>query len=332
VGFADPQSIPGSTSPGAAERRLLRMTAHLREWSDSIAELREATGGREGIERIIARVEHVFLRFAAGELHLEVHPTDSADAPVVIVVPSIGAHARFQSPALGLLCDAGFHAIGLDRPGHGLSGGRRGHAPAEISIDAIEMTRDYARERFGSKVGLVGHSLGGMIAWYALTRSQPIADAVVCAALIGHPRVLPTRQARLRAPVVRRLARVAPLRSLPINKVAAFKDIALGPELLGFFATRDDDLWCWRYTLSSLASFLEFRPERDWPQSNIPTLVIAGSVDRMTPETTIRAVMSYAQPPHTQLRVIPGAGHMLFHEHLATTMRMLEPWLKQHLR
>ena len=321
----------GTTSRAVAERALVRMSAHLQQWSESIPEVREATGGPATIERIIERAEHVFLPSNDGELHLEVHATERSDAPAIILVPSIGAHARFQSAALGLLCDAGMHAIGLDRPGHGLSRGRRGDASVEVSIGAIQATRDYARDRFGTRVGLVGHSLGGMIAWYALTREQPIADAVVCAALIGHPQVLPSRQARLRAPIVRRLARIVPHRTLPISKLADFDHIALSPELLHFFSARDDDVWCWRYTLSSLASMLEFRPQRDWGAVEIPTLVLAGGADRMTPEAVIRDVMARAQPRGTELQVIPGAGHMLFHEHLGTTMRLLEPWLRQHL-
>jgi alpha-beta hydrolase superfamily lysophospholipase len=315
-----------------AERRLQRMTSHLLAWSETIPELREATGGRDAIERVIARVEHVFVPFPAGDLHLEVHPAEAADAPAIVAVPSIGAHARFQSAALGALREAGFHAIGLDRPGHGLAGGRRGHAPADVSIDAIALARDYAKARFHTPVGLIGHSLGGMIAWYALTRTQPIADAVVCAALIGHPEVLPTRQARIRAPLVRKLARIAPYRTMPIRKLLRFEDIALRPELLDLFDRQDDDVWAWRYTLAALASMLEFRPERDWTDVEIPALVIAGGGDRMTPEATVRAVLSRAQPPNAELHVIPGAGHMLFHEHLVTTLRLLEPWLKQRLR
>ncbi|HEU5183625.1 MAG TPA: alpha/beta fold hydrolase [Gemmatimonadaceae bacterium] len=318
-------------SDDAAERQLSRMTGHLRAWSQTIPELREATGGPAGVDRIIERAEHVFLPFPAGELHLEVHATDARDAPTVIFVPGIGAHVRFQSIALGVLRGSGIHAIGLDRPGHGLSRGRRGDAPVSSTIEAIERVGAYARERFGAKVGLVGHSLGGIFAWYALTRAQPVADAVVCAGTISHPQVLPTREARLRAPVVRRLARIAPHLTLPIAKTAPFAHVALGPEILTFFKHKDDDVWCWRYTLSSLASILEFDPERDWAAVETPTIVVVGSADRMTSEAAIRAVMRRAQPPTAELHVIPGAGHMLFHEHLMTTMRLLVPWLKQHL-
>lgn len=307
------------------------MTDHLRAWSETIPELREATGGPAGIERIIGRAEHVFVRFPAGELHLEVHPADAAGAPAIILIPGTGSHVRFHSAGLGVLCDAGINAIGLDRPGHGLSGGRRGHAPIDVTIDAIEVARAYAARRFGTKVALVGHSFGGVIAWYALTRAQPVADAVVCAGSIAHPQELPTRQARLRAPIVRRVARIAPYRTLPITKIAPFQHVALSPEILAFFEHKDDDVWCWRYTLSSLASFLEFRPQRDWSEVQVPTLVIAGSANRMTTEQSIRAVMHRAKPPSAELIVMPDAGEMVFHEHLLATLQLLEPWLKQHL-
>jgi hypothetical protein len=41
----------------------------------------------------------------------------------------------------------------------------------------------------------------------------------------------------------------------------------------------------------------------------------------------------YARPAQAQLpHVMPGAGEMVFHEHHPTTIRLLEPWLKQRLR
>ncbi len=328
----DIQPGAGDDVRAASETRLIQMTDHLRSWAATIPEFRDATGGAVGIDRIIARAEHVFLPFGTGELHLEVHAADAPHAPTIILVPGTGSHARFHSGALGVFRDAGIHAIGFDRPGHGLSGGRRGHAPIDPTIDAIERTRDYARNRFAGKVGLVGHSFGGLIAWYALTRAHPIADAVVCAGTIAHPDVLPTRQARLRAPLVRRLARIAPYRTLSIKKLAPFQHVALSPQILRFFAQQDDDVWCWRYTLSSLASILEFAPQRDWTHVEIPTLVIAGSANRMTTEDSIRAVMRHAQPPDAQLHVMSGAGEMVFHEHLPAAIRLLEPWLREHLR
>jgi hypothetical protein len=60
--------------------------------------------------------------------------------------------------------------------------------------------------------------------------------------------------------------------------------------------------------------------------------VIAGSANRMTSEESIRAVMRHAQPSEAQLHVMSGAGEMVFHEHLPATARLLEPWLKEHLR
>jgi pimeloyl-ACP methyl ester carboxylesterase len=200
-----------------------------------------------------------------------------------------------------------------------------------MTIESIELARSYARERFGGKVALVGHSYGGILAWFALTRAQPIADAVVCVGAIAHPQVLPTRQARLRAPIVRRLARIAPYRTLPITKIAPFQHVALSPELLAFFEHQDDDVWCWRYTLASLASVLEFRPERDWTDVEVPTLVLAGSANRMTTEASVRAVLRRAQPPAAELHVMEGAGEMVFHENLRATLQVLEPWLRQRL-
>ncbi len=273
----------------------------------------------------------MFLPFATGDLHLEVHDAGQGGAAAIILVPGIGAHARFHSPALGAFCMAGIHAIGLDRPGHGLSSGRRGHAPVEMTIDAVRTAADYAKERFGTKVALIGHSLGGVDAWYALTTRRPVADVVVCAGTVSHPDVLPTRQARLRAPVVRGLAHVLPHLSISIRQTAPFEHVALSPEILRVFERRDDDVWCWRYTVSALASYLTFSPERDWREVQTPTLIVAGDADRMTSPDALEAVLNHSRPPHAELQIISGAGHMLLHERLPDTIGVLTQWLNTHL-
>lgn len=115
---ASEQHVQSGPQAALLESRLGRMTAHLYAWSETIPALREAVGGRTGLERILARAEHVFLPTATGELHLEVHAADPSAPAAIVLVPGIGSHARFYSGALGALCRSGIHTIiGLDRPG-----------------------------------------------------------------------------------------------------------------------------------------------------------------------------------------------------------------------
>ena len=107
------------------------------------------------------------------------------EAATIVFSPGHRRHARFYLPLLGRLCDEGFNVVGIDRPGHGLSEGRRGDCTIDEILDVVEDSVRYARERFGGPVALLGSSLGGIISWYALTR-EPDVEAVVCHN-IAHP-------------------------------------------------------------------------------------------------------------------------------------------------
>jgi len=306
-----------------AEAALAPSTAEVRALCEALPGLREGIGGGEGFDAGIARVEHAFVPFRSGELHLEVHEADEAGAPTVLFSPGIGGHARFYSPGLIALREAGLNAVGIDRPGHGLSQGRRGHAPLEPTLDALEAAIRFARARWEGPLVLAGSSLGGIITWLALTR-EPDVDAAICHN-VHHPELRHETAVRLKVPPLVALARLAPhAQMVPIKQLADFDSVALDPRSLAFFAEERDPLWCWRLTMATAASFFTFRPQTDWSEVDIPTLVLVGEGDAMvTPEYT-REVMDRGRPPTSELRVLPGLGHLLFHEHLPEAVALVD--------
>lgn len=73
------------------------------------------------------------------------------------------------------LVDAGFQAIALDPPGHGLSAGK--HANPLLFGEAVGV----AAKAVGPFHGAVGHSLGGVALMFALERSLHLNRAVLIA-------------------------------------------------------------------------------------------------------------------------------------------------------
>jgi nucleoside-diphosphate-sugar epimerase/alpha-beta hydrolase superfamily lysophospholipase len=311
-----------------AEAALAVPTAALREWSESVPGLRDGIGGREGLEAALAGAEHEFIPFRDGELHVEVHAADADADATVVFSPGIGGHARFYSPVLAALRAAGLNAVGIDRPGHGLSTGRRGDAPMPVALDALEAVVRWSRERFGGPVALAGSSLGGIISWYALTREPDVACAVCHN--ISHPSLRLDRKAELTVPVVRRAARVLPLAPVRIKDFADFGAVALDPSILAWFAREDDPLWNWTLTMRTGASFFGFEPTLPWERVTTPTLVIVGSEDRMVSPDYTRRAFERAAPPSAELRVVPGSGHMLYLEDLAETVETTAAFVREH--
>jgi UDP-glucose 4-epimerase len=310
-----------------AEAALAPMTERLRAWCDEVPGLREGIGGANGLDQTREHAEHEFVPYRTGDVHLEVHPAGDG-APTVVFSPGIGGHARFYSPALGALRVEGLNAIGVDRPGHGLSMGRRGDSPIDRTLDVLEAVVGYARERFGGPVALAGSSLGGIITWYALTR-EPDIECAVCHN-VSHPDERHELAAKLKFPLIRRLARVAPYAPFPIKQVANFDHVALDPRTRAYFEDETDGIWCWTTTMRTLASMIDFRPQVDWSLVDIPTLVLEGADDRMVSPDFTRRSFERSHPPGAELRELPGLGHLLFHDHLPQTLAEVVPFVRAH--
>jgi UDP-glucose 4-epimerase len=312
-----------------AEKTLEPTTQRLRTWTGSVPGLREALGGPDEIDRIAGRVEHALIPYRDALVHLELHVTESEDAPTIVFSPGIGAYARFYLPLLGKLCDEGFNVVGIDRPGHGLSEGRRGDCTIEEILDVLEDATRYARERFGGPVVLAGSSLGGIISWYALTR-EPDVEAVVCHN-IAHPAVFHEPAMRFKVPALVRLAQVAPLAPVPIKRMADFGKLSLAPEILDHVRREADRIWSWKISARSAASLFTYRPPLDWSEVGTPVLALVGAEDEMVSPAFAQEVVRAGRPPNLDLRIMPGLGHLLFHDHLADALPVVTDWVRDTL-
>jgi UDP-glucose 4-epimerase len=312
-----------------AEETLAQMTERLGDWSRSVRGLRDALDGSDAVERFADRVEHVLIPYRDELIHLELQAAGD-DAPTVVFSPGIGAYARFYLPALGALCDAGFNVVGIDRPGHGLSEGRRGDCTMEEILDVVEETVRYARERFGAPVVLAGSSLGGIISWYALTR-EPDVEAVVCHN-IAHPRVFHEPAMRFKVPALLRLAQVAPHAKVPAKRIANFEKLSFSPEILDYARHEQDQIWCWAITARSAASLFSYKPPLDWSQVKTPVLVLEGERDEMVTPAFTEQVVQAGRPQNVDLRILPGLGHLLLHDHLDETLPLVTEWIEQTLQ
>lgn len=211
--------------------------------------------------------------------------------PVVLIHGAAGTHLDWP-PHLRRLEAASVYAI--DLPGHGRSSG-----PARSTVNQYADVVSAFITRLGLvDVFLVGHSMGGAIAM-TIALQGPVAIKGL---------VLISSGARLRV-----------------------MDEVLDSTLFDFEATAEfvaESLWSERAPeeLKSLGkrTFLANQPEvvyADYLACNcfdimdqlchieLPTLVICGSEDKMTPLKYSRYLAD--QIPNASLKVVEGAGHML---------------------
>jgi alpha-beta hydrolase superfamily lysophospholipase len=101
---------------------------------------------------------------------------------VVVLVHGLGDHIQRFEYWSDLFCQEGVAFTGVDLPGHGRSGGKRGHIESYRLLDEmINILLDSCRKTFpGIPLYLYGHSLGGGIVLNYIVKNNPrIKGAIV---------------------------------------------------------------------------------------------------------------------------------------------------------
>lgn len=252
---------------------------------------------------------------------------DGADgAPAVVVlhgyVAGVDALAEVRGDLdpFAVLREQGCHVLALDWPGHGRSGGPRGHLTYRMAMDAAACGVDVAADRWGRPTALFGVGVGGVLAFYAALEDTRVA-AVASAGLLDLRNVRPVLH-RLRQgitlPVAAQLARVLGDRAqrrvrVPVSALFSRADIAGDPQIAARLRRHPQAVSS--YTLAGLASiFCAPEDKPDVRAQRTSLLAAVGTHDPLLPETSTRAFTQQLSCP-TELWLLPGAGHQLLLEH-----------------
>lgn len=134
------------------------------------------------------KTEKMKLSFATTDGTLikgELHEPSGKCRGIIVLIHGLGEHFGRYRIWAGRFTSAGYAVLGADLPGHGLSGGRRGHISSyDITEEVIESLIARGSEVYPSvPVILYGHSLGGGIALRYIIRRKP----EICCAIITSP-------------------------------------------------------------------------------------------------------------------------------------------------
>ncbi len=101
---------------------------------------------------------------------------------VVNLVHGLGEHSGRYAHVAEAMTKAGYHFIGFDLRGHGLSEGKRGHAPDyDHILDDVSLFLEKSNQFFDPELPdfLYGHSLGGSIILnYVLRRPNDLSGVI----------------------------------------------------------------------------------------------------------------------------------------------------------
>lgn len=245
----------------------------------------------------------------------------------MVLAHGVSEHSgRYAHVAARLNAD-GYALVALDHRGHGRSGGKRAVIDRmENAVADLGTLVSIAGEQpGGSKLFLLGHSMGGAIALEYALRDQRRLDGLVLSA----PAAALEAASPIELVAGRLLSRLAPsLGVFPIDSAAVSRD----PEVVRDY---DSDPLCFHgklpaRTVAELAATIQTFPDRVGSLT-LPLLVMLGTDDRLVPQAAGRMVEAGAGSEDKRLIEYEGLYHeILMEPERDRVMDDLLRWLGQH--
>jgi pimeloyl-ACP methyl ester carboxylesterase len=262
------------------------------------------------------------------------HIAEMGDGPLVLLLhgfPQFWWTWRHQLPALA---DAGFRAVAMDLRGVGGSDRTpRGYDPANLALDITGVIRSLGEP----DAALVGHDLGGYLAWTAAVMRPKLVRRLAVSSM-PHPR-------RWRAAM---LADVKQSTWLPERRLTADDAALVGRMIRAWSGPRmpDDDAVAvyqramsipstahcsiepYRWMVRSMArpDGIQFNRRMKKPV-RVPTLHLHGSLDPVMRTRSAAGSGQYVEAPY-RWRLFDGLGHFPHEEDPVAFSTELINWLK----
>ncbi|MDX3750593.1 alpha/beta hydrolase [Streptomyces sp. AK08-02] len=248
-------------------------------------------------------------------LHVEVHGV--ADGPVVVLAHGWTCSTAFWAAQIRELA-LDHRVVAYDQRGHGRSPASP-VCSTDLLADDLEAVLA-ATLAPGEKAVVVGHSMGGMTVLAASTRPrfrEHTAAVLLCSTgssrLVAEALVLPMRAGRLRAWLTRRsLSSRAPMGPVtPVSKrILKYATMGAGstPAMVEacariVHACPRKVRYAWSRVLDGVQLDVQVR------ELTVPTAVVVGTADRLTPPVHARALAAALPRCHSATE-LPGLGHM----------------------
>lgn len=250
------------------------------------------------------------------------------DAPVIVLVHGFAASTHAWDGWAPELAKT-YRVVELDLPGHGLT---RTSAAYVVRPDSLEAAVDGVTHGLGlTRFTLVGHSMGGEVAWtYALDHADRVQRLVLIDSSgwptegLGGGMIFKF----LANPIGRRVLEQIEIRPLVTQALrSAYVDPKLVTKAL---IDRYVDL---ARAPGHRAILMGQRPKRaatapDLSAIHVPTLVMFGQDDRVIPPAD--GEKFHKAIPAATLILYPGVGHLPMEQIPARSLADLQAWLTAH--
>jgi len=258
----------------------------------------------------------------AGDLTMKV--VESGSGPAVLLIHGLGWDHSLWNPTIEQFSPH-YRMIGVDTRGHGGTGKPPG--PYDMGMFA----RDYAAlaDALGLKrVCVVGLSQGGMVAQkLALLRPDLVSSLVlISTSCKSAPSLRDNMEARIVA--MEKMGAEAAAKIAAESIFSPGWRAANAAELARFYA--------WRSAMpteplnAATRALYDFDLSKDLPSIGVPTLVVAGAEDTLTRPAGMEEIAALI--PGAKYQLIADSGHMLPVEQPEAVSKLLDEFLRAHVR
>jgi acylglycerol lipase len=239
----------------------------------------------------------------------------------IVIAHGVSEHGGRYGHVVDRLVPEGYALYAPDHRGHGRSGGggrslidRLDNAIADLDTMVDLVTAD----RRGERPVMLGHSMGGCLAFAYTARHQSKLDALVLSA----PLLALEAASWLERAVGSALSRVAP--RFPLVGVDASK-ISRDPAEVRAY---EEDPLVFRgrlpaRTIAELAATIDTFPAAA-PSIELPLLIMHGTADELVPSSGSETLYARAGSPDRALKLYEGLYHEIFNEPAEDRARVLD--------
>jgi acylglycerol lipase len=230
----------------------------------------------------------------------------------MVIIHGLGEHSGRYVALAGHLASLGFSLWIPDLRGHGKSGGDRGHVDAfdDYTRD-VRAILDQARRGVpaGIPVFLLGHSMGGLVAFLVAVEHQDLLNGLVLSSpAVGLAAPLPA----VKKFAVTCLARIFP--RLGISNELDPQNVSRDPAIVDRYVA--DPLVHARVSTNWFSEFLK-AIEKAFDRAadlQLPILVQAAGDDRLVSTQAVQAFFEKLTAPDRKLEVFNGLYHEIYNE------------------
>jgi pimeloyl-ACP methyl ester carboxylesterase len=245
-----------------------------------------------------------------------IYTISRGEGPVVVFCHGVTLSSRVWAKQFASFPAAGFRAVAFDSRGHGESrAGSTGHSLDNLADDL----RTVLEQLDLRDVVLVGHSMGGMaVQAFAIRHPAVVAERVSGLVLLStssHNLVSDAKRVR---GAIERVVNVGPdvgtfMRQRNLGLLLARVGFGDDPHPSHVEATREMLATCDKATTrEAVSALLHLDVTEGLPHLRVPTLVVVGSADALTPPRDARRIAELV--PDARFVEYEGGGHMLMYE------------------